>query len=118
RIVAGDHHRAKTHRMQALKAPANSFFDHIFEVDHAEHSSAVRDDQRSSTFTRNPFDRGIELWRNFATALLHELDYLVACALSDLAIPDVDATHPGDGGERNKRRTLVGQGPPAKVKLF
>ena len=112
RVVAGDHHGADAHRAHLVEALAHALLDDVLEVDDAEQPGVpgavlLRDHQRRAAGAAHLVDEPVQLLGRVAgrrgPGAVHPLRHRGAGPLADLAAGQVEAAHPGAGGELHQR---------------
>ena len=109
RVVAGDHHGADAHPAQLVEALAHALLDDVLEVDDARGRARPSPSTCSATTSGVPplvemrVDDGADLGGRVTAVLAHPGHDGRGRALADLAATvEVDAAHPGLGGERHE----------------
>src|ERR1019366_1303524 len=103
-IVAGDHDRLDAHAPQVRESFLDTALDDVLELDDAEHTGAIGDDQRGTSLARNALHGVLDRWWKLFSERREVLDDRIRSTLADLALADVDAAHPRMRRERHEGR--------------
>ena len=93
-------------RAQLVEAGLHSLLDDVLEVDDAEDVVVAADRERRAALAADQVELFLQLGRRPAALCFDELDDRVAGALSVFVAVDVDAAHPGFGGEGDEMRLV------------
>ena len=99
RVVAGDHDGPDPHRPHRREPLLDAFLDDVLQLDDTDDGRTVGDDERRRTGAGHPFDDAVELRRNAPALAGDPLPDRVGGTLADLAAPDIQPGHAGEGGE-------------------
>ena len=103
RVVAGDHHRADAHRAQLVEALAHARLDDVLEVDDAERAAVLGDDERGAARGRDAVDDRVRAPAGPSRRAPRPSGGPSRPRPCGCVRPsDVDAAHPGLGGERDE----------------
>src|ERR1019366_4405707 len=78
--------------------------DDVLELDDAEHTGAIGDDQRGTSLARNALHGVLDRWWKLFSERREVLDDRIRSTLADLALADVDTAHPRMRRERHEAR--------------